>query len=168
MQGDLARTCCKCRREIDNEVSPHESHTNPSSRCRNIQIFNGTNYDVIPLPEAESYSETSYFFSACVCCRCSGPSIMQLRDHRKRTYIHANLLPYNLCWQWRIQGGFWLPGNPPGNFVLNQGVTALLAPTFTSHLDLRFLETPLETNSGYATSWLQYVSRMVIESNMYK
>ena len=50
-------------------------------------------------------------------------------------------------------GGFWLPGNPPPPAIIlfNQGVTPLLAPTFTSHLDLRLLETSPETNSGYAT-----------------
>ena len=31
-------------------------------------------------------------------------------------------------------------------------MTPLLAPTFTSHLHLRLLVTPLETNSGYATA----------------
>ena len=33
------------------------------------------------------------------------------------------------------------------------GVTPLLAPTLTSHLHLRRSETPLETNSGYATDY---------------
>ena len=33
----------------------------------------------------------------------------------------------------------------------NQGVTPLLALTLTSHLHLRRSETPIETNSGYAT-----------------
>ena len=36
-------------------------------------------------------------------------------------------------------------------FFLNQGVTPLLAPTLTCHLHLRLSETPLQTNSGYAT-----------------
>ena len=40
-------------------------------------------------------------------------------------------------------GGFWLPENAlSGHDFFNQGVTSLLAPTFTSHLDLRLLETP--------------------------
>ena len=46
--------------------------------------------------------------------------------------------------QWRIQGGFGLPGNPPSPghdlFFKSGGVTPLLAPTFTSHLNLRLLE----------------------------
>ena len=55
--------------------------------------------------------------------------------------------------QWRIQGVFWLPGNPPAMvFFLIRGVTPLLAPTLTSHLHLRRSETPLETNSGYVTA----------------
>ena len=42
------------------------------------------------------------------------------------------------------RGGFWLPGNPPDrDFCLNQGLHALLAPSFTSHLNCRLLETPL-------------------------
>ena len=42
---------------------------------------------------------------------------------------------------------------PPGHdFFLIRGFTYLHAPTFTSHLNLRLLETPLETNSGYATA----------------
>ena len=52
------------------------------------------------------------------------------------------------------RGVFWLPGNPPPpghDFFLIRGFTSLHAPTFTSHLNLRLLETPLETNSGYAT-----------------
>ena len=41
---------------------------------------------------------------------------------------------------------------PPGHdFFYIRGFTSLHAPTFTSHLNLRLLETPLETNSGYAT-----------------
>ena len=31
-------------------------------------------------------------------------------------------------------------------------MTPLLAPTFTSHLHLRLLVTPIDTNSGYATA----------------
>ena len=51
------------------------------------------------------------------------------------------------------RGVFWLPGTPPPPTMifLNQGVTPLLAPTLTSHFHLRRSETPLETNSGYAT-----------------
>ena len=40
---------------------------------------------------------------------------------------------------------------PPGHDFFNQAVTPLLAPTFTSHLNLPLLEKNLETNSGYAT-----------------
>ena len=41
---------------------------------------------------------------------------------------------------------------PPAMIFFNyRGLTSLHAPTFTSHLNLRLLETPLETNSGYAT-----------------
>ena len=48
---------------------------------------------------------------------------------------------------------FCLPGNPPPTMIFfNQGVTPLLAPTLTSHFHLRRSETPLETNSGYATA----------------
>ena len=55
--------------------------------------------------------------------------------------------------QWRIQGGFLVARNPPPPTMIcfNQGVTPLLAPTLTSHFHLRRSETPLETNSGYAT-----------------
>ena len=50
------------------------------------------------------------------------------------------------------RGVFWLPGNPPtpAMIFLNQGVTPLLTPTFTSHLNVRLLETPLDTTSGYS------------------
>ena len=41
----------------------------------------------------------------------------------------------------------------------NQRVTPLLAPTLTSHLHLRRSETPLETNSGYATENCNFVNR---------
>ena len=46
--------------------------------------------------------------------------------------------------QWRIQGFFWLPGDPPPDqdFCLNQADDTILAPTFTSHLNLRVLEPP--------------------------
>ena len=40
---------------------------------------------------------------------------------------------------------------PPAKIFLIREVTPLLAPTLTSHLHLRRSETPLETNSGYAT-----------------
>ena len=43
------------------------------------------------------------------------------------------------------------PETPPDHNFFIQGVTPLLAPTLTSHLHLRLLETHLETNSGYAT-----------------
>ena len=52
-------------------------------------------------------------------------------------------------------GGFsGCPETPPPAtmFFLFRGVTPLLAPTLTSHLHLRLLETPLDTNSGYATA----------------
>ena len=56
--------------------------------------------------------------------------------------------------QWRIQGGFLVVRKPPPAmiFFLIREFTSLHAPTFTSHLNLRLLETPLETNSGYATA----------------
>ena len=36
------------------------------------------------------------------------------------------------------RGVFWFPGNPPPPAMIffNQGVTPILTPTFTSHLDL--------------------------------
>ena len=40
---------------------------------------------------------------------------------------------------------------PSHTFFFNQGVRALLAPTFTIHLDFRLLETPLDSNSRYAS-----------------
>ena len=50
-------------------------------------------------------------------------------------------------------GGFsGCPETPPAMIFLIRGFTSLHAPTFTSHLNLRLLETPLETNSGYATA----------------
>ena len=55
-------------------------------------------------------------------------------------------------------GGFsGCPETPPPAmiFFLIRGFTSLHAPTFTSHLNLRHLETPLETNSGYATEMQQ-------------
>ena len=48
-------------------------------------------------------------------------------------------------------GGSGCPETPPAMIFLIRGFTSLHAPTFTSHLNLRLLETPLETNSGYAT-----------------
>ena len=41
--------------------------------------------------------------------------------------------------------------HPPTIIFLIRGVTPLLAPTLTSQLHLRRSETPLDTNSGYAT-----------------
>ena len=46
---------------------------------------------------------------------------------------------------------FGCPETPPAMIFLNQAVTPFLAPTSTSHLNLPLLETPPETNSGYAT-----------------
>ena len=41
-------------------------------------------------------------------------------------------------------GFFLVARKPPSqDFCLNQGVDTMLAPTFTSHLNLRVLETPL-------------------------
>ena len=56
------------------------------------------------------------------------------------------------------RGVFWLPGNPPPQAMIffKQGVTPLLTPTFTSHLNLRLLETPPDTTSGYATALQAY------------
>ena len=56
--------------------------------------------------------------------------------------------------QWHIQGGFLVARKPPppGHDFVNQWFdTVILAPTITSYLHLRRSETPLETNSGYAT-----------------
>ena len=56
--------------------------------------------------------------------------------------------------QWRIQGVFWLPGNPPPAMIfLNQGLTPLTGTGL--HQPLKFATfgpPPLETNSGYATA----------------
>ena len=41
-------------------------------------------------------------------------------------------------------------------------MTPLLAPTFISHLHLRLLETPLDTNSGYATELLEGLTKMLL------
>ena len=55
--------------------------------------------------------------------------------------------------QWRIQMVVLVARKPPLAMIfLNQGFSPLLAQTFTSHLNLRLLETPPETNSGYATA----------------
>ena len=63
-------------------------------------------------------------------------------------YVPRYLCYLNLCSgnQWRIQGGFLVARNPPPpghDFFLIRGFTSLHAPTFTSHLNLRLLETPL-------------------------
>ena len=59
---------------------------------------------------------------------------------------------YTWVVQWRIQVFFLVARNPPGHDFVNQWFdTVILAPTITSHLHLRRSETPLETNSGYAT-----------------
>ena len=50
------------------------------------------------------------------------------------------------------------------NCFFNQGVTPLLAPTFTSHLNLRLLETLRQTNSGYATVSSYYVQAVRTET----
>ena len=66
----------------------------------------------------------------------------------------------HLISRWTPQAAVAYPGGfsgcletpPPGHdFFSIRGFTSLHAPTFTSHLNLRLLETPLETNSGYAT-----------------
>ena len=53
---------------------------------------------------------------------------------------------------------FGCPETPLPWFLSIMGVTPLLAPIFTSLLNLRLLETPLETNSGYATAFHHKVS----------
>ena len=47
--------------------------------------------------------------------------------------------------QWCIQGGFLVARKspPPAMIFLNQAVTPLLTPAFTSNLNLRILETPM-------------------------
>ncbi len=67
------------------------------------------------------------------------------------------MLPEPICSgnQWRIQGGFLVARKPPPAMIFFklEGLHPYMhAPTFTSHLNLRLLETPLETNSGYATA----------------
>ena len=57
------------------------------------------------------------------------------------------------------RGVFWLSGTPPTMIFLNQGVTPLLAPTLTGHLHLRRSETPLQTNSGYATDYIEFIEQ---------
>ena len=55
--------------------------------------------------------------------------------------------------QWRIQVFFLVARTPtPTMIFLSRRVTPLLAPTLNNHLHLRRSETPLETNSGYATA----------------
>ena len=50
----------------------------------------------------------------------------------------------------------WLPENPPAMIFFNQGRDTLAGTDLHySLLNLRLLETPLETNSGYATGWHQ-------------
>ena len=53
--------------------------------------------------------------------------------------------------QWRIQGGFWLPGNPPGHNFFLIGCETLTCTDL--HQPLRFVTfgNPPETSSGYAT-----------------
>ena len=73
-------------------------------------------------------------------------------DLRGLFFAQNCTLKKQVCTQWRIQGGILIGRNPPGlDCFGNQAVTPLLAPTLTSHLNLRLLETPLETNYGYAT-----------------
>ena len=59
-------------------------------------------------------------------------------------------------------GGFsGCPETPqPTMIFFIQGVTSLLAPTLTSHLHLRLLETPLDTNSGYATGFPKTITTL--------
>ena len=47
-------------------------------------------------------------------------------------------LPHRACKQWRIQGGFLVAWKPPLAML-----TPILASTFTSHFNLRLLETPV-------------------------
>ena len=68
-------------------------------------------------------------------CPCNNNAIFSDRAIFKSPAIYV-------C-QWRIQGVFWLPGNPCGHDFFNQGVTSLLALTLTRHLHLRLSETPL-------------------------
>ena len=44
-------------------------------------------------------------------------------------------------------------------------MTPFLAPTFTSHLNLRLLETPPETNSGYATGNIAVIMMMPVSDS---
>ena len=53
------------------------------------------------------------------------------------------------------RGVFWLPGNPPplpAMIFFNQGGDTVTGTDLHLPLHLRVLETPLETNSGYATA----------------
>ncbi len=71
--------------------------------------------------------------------------------HFARVFLCSDKSLYNTV---AYPGGFsGCPEPPPPghDFFLIRGFTSLHAPTFTSHLNLRLLETPLETNSGYAT-----------------
>ena len=75
------------------------------------------------------------------------------RRGRPRASSSASAVYCIHSWQWRIQGSFLVARKhpPPGHdFFVIRGVTPLRAPNFTSLLNLRLLETPLETNSGYA------------------
>ena len=66
---------------------------------------------------------------------------------------HASSFDINIHTPVAYPGGFSGCPDPPGHdFFLIRGFTSLHAPTFTSHLNLRLLETPLDTNSGYATA----------------
>ena len=62
-----------------------------------------------------------------------------------RLITYFKICNRTLVYQWRIQGFFGCPETPPppAKFFFNQAVDAILAPTFTSHLNLRVLETPL-------------------------
>ena len=78
------------------------------------------------------------------------PVLHIIQPHLYKPYgssLHFYFPLYQL--QWHIQVFFLVARNPPGQyFFLNQGVDTILAPTFTSHLNLRILETPPpETNS---------------------
>ena len=60
-------------------------------------------------------------------------------------------LPMSVAYPGGFSGCPETPPPPGHDFFLIRGFTSLHAPTFTSHLNLRLLETPLENNSGYAT-----------------
>ena len=98
--------------------------------------------------------------SSCTTLASVGPHCGQLHRNAARWIMLTPAAPHGCqrqqsAKQWRIQGGFLVARKPPPpgrDFFVIRGLTPLLAPIFTSLLNLRLLETPLETNSGYSTA----------------